>query len=235
MKKISILVVFSVLFLVSSFTFAQTPFKVGLNVGANVPMGEFGDVYKTGVSVEAGLYYSLPVSGLDLSLTAGYNGFKYKNDYFTGLVNTKLGVAVDGFNPEWTATDIPIMVGARYKFPAKSFYPYVSGEIGVHFMSFSDRFNGTKITGNSSNPTTLAWKNATESKSETGFGASFGAGVEIPVAPKISLDLGAKYNYNGISYSKSFEVFRNSGSTFINPELKNATFLSVRGGVVIKL
>ena len=233
MKKLLTLLFIGLLIVSVNNSKAQTPFRGSLNIGANVPIADFSDVYKTGVSVEAGLFYSLPLIGLDLTLTAGYNGFKFKNEYFTDLVRSNLEVAVRDFAPDWTATDIPVMIGARFKLPVSSIKPYVTGEIGIHVMNFNERFNGSRIIGSSSDPSSFSLSGATESKSKIGFGFAFGAGVEIPIIPKVSIDLGAKYNYNGITYSNSFEVFRNSNSNFINPELKNASYLSVRGGVVL--
>lgn len=216
---------------------AQTPLSIGANVGINSPMSEFSDVYKSGFSGEAVLLYSTPAPGLDISLTIGYNSFSFKNDYFTDLVKTKLPTTgVDGFNPDWTATDIPVMVGGRFEFPAGGFSPYVTGEIGLHFMSFSDRFNGTRIIGTTSDPYKINNLNdATESASETGFGFALGGGFLIPFAPKISLDIGVKYNYGGLVFSKQFEVFRNSTDNFTNPELKNISFITARGGIIISL
>jgi len=234
MKKVNIFAVIMV-FLAALNSYSQTPLTVKLTGGMNSPMGTFADVYKSGASIEGALYYSLPFPGLDLSLTAGYNGFKYKNDYFTGLVQSNLNVTVDNFNSSWTAADIPVMVGARFKLPAGTIKPYVTGEVGLHFMSFSDRFNGQKLVGNSTNPTSFSYNGATESGSETGFGTSIGAGIEIPVAPKISLDLNAKYNYSSLVFSKSFNVFRNSNSQFTTSEMKNPNYFTIRGGIVISL
>lgn len=235
MKKLSIIFILAVLFSTVS-GYSQTPLTVKLTGGINSPMGTFSDVYKSGASIEGALYYSLPFPGLDLSLTAGYNGFKYKNEYFTGLVQSNLSTTVDNFNYSWTATDIPVMVGARFKLPAGNMRPYVTGEIGLHFMSFADRFNGQRLIGNSSSTSTsFSYNGAIESGSETGFGTSIGAGIEIPVAPKISLDLNAKYNYSSLVFSKSFNVFRNSNSQFTTSELKSPNYLTVRGGIVISL
>lgn len=227
--------IFLVMFflLLTDISFAQTPLRGTLTLGANIPISDFNNVYKTGVSAEAGILYSLPIPGLDLTLTAGYDGFKYKNEYFTDLVYTNLGVPVSNFDADWNVTDIPIMLGARYKFPMTGFKPYVSGEVGIHIMNFSDRFSGSQVIGSSSNPASLSWKGEVESKTETGFGFAIGAGVEIPVISKLSIDINGKYNYNGITYSKSFEVFRNNNSNFVTPELKNVSYITVRGGVII--
>jgi opacity protein-like surface antigen len=234
MKMYKFLLFAVMTFIFLNVTYSQTPLSLNLTGGANVPMGEFKDVYKSGLSIEAGVFYAIPLTGIDLTFTAGYNGFTFKNDYFTNLVQTKLGVGVDGFNPSWTATDVPIMVGAKYSIPLLPYSPYVWGELGVHFLSFKDRLTG-RMTGNTNNPTTINWANNVESGSETAFGYAIGAGITMPLVPKISIDLNIKYNSNGGIYSKSFEVFRNSNSDYINPELKNMTFLTVRAGILISL
>jgi opacity protein-like surface antigen len=233
MKKLILLLVL----LVVSFTgtYAQTPISIGANAGGDFPMGTFTDVYKGGVSGEFVLLYSLPAPGLDLSLTVGYNGMTYKNEYFTSEFSTNLGVSVDNFTPEWKATDIPVMVGARYKFPAKGATAYMSGEIGMHFVNFDSRFNGTKMTCNSSSPATINnLSSAIESASESGFGFALGAGCLIDIAPKFAIDLGVKYNYGGLVYSKAYNVFRNSTSQYTSEELKNISFVTARIGAIIK-
>jgi len=232
MKKLKTIFLL-LLFFTSICGFSQIPLSGKLTAGVNSPLGDFSNLYKSGVSVEAGLFYSLPLIGIDFTLTAGYNGFKYKNDYFTGLVNTNLGIGVANFNYSWTATDIPVMVGAKYKLPAGNLKPYVTGEIGLHFVSFSDRFNGQKITGNNNNPTTLSFNNATESGNEIGLGTAIGVGIEIPIIPKINLDINAKYNYAGVTYSKSYNIFINNNSQFTTTELKNLNYFTIRGGIVI--
>lgn len=232
MKNIKIVLALILLTMVTNI-YSQTPFSVMVSAGYNSPFGDFSNQYKGGASVEAGICYSLPFPGLDLTLTGGYNGFKYKGDYFTGLVSSKLGYSVSGFSVDWTATDIPFMVGGRFKIPGGNAKPYVTGEIGIHFMSFKDRFNGERIIGNSSNPTTLQLNGATESGSEIGVGYSIGGGIEIPVVPKINLDLNVKYNYADIKYSKSYNVFLNNNTQFTTSEIKGLNNFTIRGGIII--
>ena len=214
--------------------YSQTPLKLNLTAGVNMPMGDFKDMYKTGISIEAAGFYSLPNTGADLSISIGYNGFSYKNEYFTNLVLTNLGVTTS-FAQSWTATDIPIMVGVKYNFPTPVISPYIWGEAGVHILSFSDRFNGQRLIGNSTNPTTFNYSGVTETGSETAFAYSIGAGISFPVAPKVSFDLNLKYNGNSAIYSKAFEVFRNNTSNFVNPEFKNMSFLTFRAGILLSL
>ncbi|MCX6156786.1 MAG: hypothetical protein WCK13_03480 [Ignavibacteriota bacterium] len=234
MNNLKVLLTFVITFLFLNITYSQTPLSLNLTGGANIPMGDLKDVYKAGLSIEAGVFYGIPMTGIDLTITAGYNGFTYKNDYFTNLVQTKLGVGVDGFNPSWTATDVPIMVGAKYSIPLLPYSPYIWGEMGVHFLSFKDRLTG-KMTGNMINPTTINWANSLESGSETTFGYAIGAGVTIPLVPKVAIDFNVKYNNNGGIYSKTYEVFRSNSSDYINPELKNMTFITARAGILVTL
>jgi opacity protein-like surface antigen len=234
MNNIKVLLIAIITFIFLNISYSQTPLSLNLTGGANIPMGDFKNVYKGGLSIEAGVFYNIPLTGLDLTFTAGYDGFTFKNDYFTGLVQTNLGVGVDGFSPSWTATDVPIMVGAKYSIPLLPYSPYIWGEVGVHFLSFKDRLTG-KMTGNTNNPTTINWSNSTESGSETAFGYAIGAGVTMPLVPKVAIDFNVKYNSNGGIYSKSFEVFRNNNSDYINPELKNMSFLTARVGVLVTL
>jgi len=126
------------------------------------------------------------------------------------------------------------MLGVRFHLPRR-FESYVSGEIGVHMMKFSDRFKEISMNTSSSNPLHIELNNNTEDASETGFGFAIGAGIEFSVAPKIGLDLGLKYNYAGVVFSKKYTVVRNSNSYFTSEELKNAGYVTARGGLIIHL
>ena len=111
--------------------------------------------------------------------------------------------------------------------------PYITGELGLHLVSFADRFSGQRLIGNSGSPVTFQLNGATESGSEVGLGTAIGGGIEIPLVPKVSLDLNVKYVYAGITYAKSYNVFQNSGSQFTTTELKNLNYVTIRGGIVI--
>jgi opacity protein-like surface antigen len=235
LKKIFCIVILSFIFFSSLRTFAQTPYSGSVNIGANVLLGEFKKVYKSGASVEAGLLYSLPKSGLKLTASVGYSGFKYNSSYFNDLVLSKMDLKVVDFYPDWSATDISLMVGARYKAPSEDITPYISGEVGVHYVNFKDRFNGNKLIGNDT-LMTVRFTNTdkcTESKAEIGFGFSIGTGLEIPIVEKVNLDLGLKYRYCGAIFFKSFEVQSRNGSSFITSELKNMSYITIKAGVVV--
>ncbi|MFA5011373.1 MAG: outer membrane beta-barrel protein [Ignavibacteria bacterium] len=234
MKNLKVLLTAAIVILLVSVANSQTPIKLNLTGGASLPVAAFSDMYKTGFSIEGGVFYSIPMVPVDLTLTAGYNQFTYKNEYFTDLVTTNLGVGVTGFNPSWNAVDIPLMIGAKYIIPAKGISPYIWGEIGVHFLSFNDRLTG-RVIGNSSSPTEISLNGATESGKETTFGYAIGGGITIPIAPKIGIDINVKFNGNTGIYAKAYEVFRNSNSKFTNPEMKNMGFMTARAGILITL
>jgi hypothetical protein len=235
MKKV-ILALNILLIILSANLYSQTPFNIGAKIGGNLPIGAFSDVYKSGVSGEVVIYYSTPLPVLDLSLTVGYDGFKYKNDYFTNQVITNFpGYTVDNFSPTWTATDIPIMVGAKVKLPLISMGPYATGEIGLHFMSFADRFMAGQINVSSSNPMHINTANYTETKSVAGFGFALGAGLEIPILPKIGIDVAVKYNYASNTYANSYTIVRNENSQYTSPELKNISYITAKIGLLIHL
>ncbi len=218
--------------LIAGNSYSQIPFKFAASIGPNFPNGTFAEVYKSGISAEVVAFYSLPVPGLDLSLSAGYSTFTYKNDYFLNEVKSKLYVVVDNFEPDWGATEIPILAGVRYRIPSPSATPYATGELGVRLMSFADRFSGAQIIANSSNPTSISdLSKVSESKMDIGFGGSLGVGVEIPILPKVDFDLSVKYNYSTVTFSKSYNFFRNNNSQYTSEELKGVGYFTFRGGV----
>jgi len=230
-QAIAIISFFTILF-ISGNSFAQDR-RVSFSGGVNLPVGEFSNIYKAGPSAQIGfVFLSLPILPVDLSISAEYNSFSYKNEYFTDQFKTNLGVTAAGFAPDWMATDFSIMVGGRVKLPGLILNPYGEAQVGVHFMNFNQRLSG-QINASSSDPSNISMSGATESGNETGIGTSIGIGTEISIIPKLTIDLQAKYNYAGITYAKGYTVFRNNNSQYTSPELKNVSFISTRAGIII--
>ncbi|MBN1632661.1 MAG: outer membrane beta-barrel protein [Ignavibacteria bacterium] len=232
MKKLTLILI---LFILSAaVSFAQTPLRIGANVGGAFPSGTFSDLYKSGISVELTALYSPPVKNLELTFTAGYNRFKYNNEYTINELRKRVDAMVVNFNPDWNVSVIPVMLGARYKFPTSDFTPYFSGEIGLQFMNFNKRFNGTTIADTSSNQTLLYINGGSSTEDETGFSASLGAGMEFPAAENVMIDIGFKYNFGTAVFSKSYDIIREiDNSVYKLEELKNISFISGRIGVII--
>lgn len=235
MKKYFLILTAGILLLLSINSYAQTPYSGSINIGANVLFSDFKKVYKSGASGEASILYDIPGMNWKLSFSAGYNGFKYDASYFNDLVRKNLDEAVVNYYPDWNITDIPVMVGMRYKAPSDDISVYGSIEVGIHVVNFKDRFNGNKLLGNDT-LLTLKFTNAdacTETKTTVGLGVALGTGFEIPLVDKVNLDIGLKYKYCGIAYFKSFEVLTKNGFSFDVPELKGMSFLTIKAGVII--
>jgi opacity protein-like surface antigen len=171
---------------------------------------------------------------VELTFSVGYSNLKYNNEYFINEIMTEFNAAVVNFNPDWSANIVPVKLGARYKFPTKDFTPYFSGEIGLQLFNFDERFNGTRISDSSTNQSLMYINDGSASETEFGFTAALGAGLEIPAAENVMINIGFKYNYGGVVYSKSYEIFREiDNSSYTSEELKNISYISGLIGVEI--
>jgi hypothetical protein len=123
MKRTS--AVFAFCFLLAAVSHAQTGNnQIGIGAEINVPLGSFGDAYKTGFGGTIKGLYGIGKAG-QLSLTTGYSAFKGKSE-------TNLGYSYAG----QTFTMVPVLVGYRHHFTGL----YVEPQLGV-------TINGTKASG----------------------------------------------------------------------------------------
>lgn len=123
MKRTSF--VFAFCFLVVAFSHAQTGNnQIGIGAEINVPLGSFGDAYKTGFGGMIKGLYGVGKAG-QLTLTTGYSAFKGKSE-------TNLGYSYAG----QTFSMIPLLAGYRHHFTGV----YVEPQIGA-------TVNGTKASG----------------------------------------------------------------------------------------
>jgi hypothetical protein len=110
MKKV--LVVLIALFCLVGMTNAQSKFGASVQGAVGLPMGDFGDLCKTGFgALGTGTYTINP--NLDIIATVGYMTFSFKN--------------VD----DASFSVIPILGGVRYYFGKDKFRPYVTGMAGI--------------------------------------------------------------------------------------------------------
>ena len=149
---------------------AQSKMNAGVRAVVALPMGSFGDVAGTGFGVQG--------------------------TYEIGFGSNVVGVAQTGYI-SWGGKDfgdysygysaVPIIFGVKYFItPGRGFYGTTS--VGFHFFSVSTdvptvTFGGTTIGGGSA------------SASSTDFTFSLGAGYEVPLNKKYSLDIGGDYNF----------------------------------------
>lgn len=165
MKKVLVTIV--ALFLFVGISQAQN--KMYLNIGGNValPMGNFGDVAGTGFggTVQFEMQFTPQLYG---TATAGYITWGGK-DFGT-------------FSYSYSA--IPILVGAKYYFmPSGGFYGH--GQLGLYMFSWDFEAPTYTVGG-----ATFGGK---QSESSSEFTFSFGAGYELPLSPKLMLDLSGAY------------------------------------------
>lgn len=163
MKKILVTIV--ALFLFVGISQAQN--KMYGNVGVNValPMGNFGDFAGTGFGGTAQFEMQFTPQLLGTA-SAGYIAWGGKD----------FGV----FSYSYSA--IPIMVGAKYYFmPSGGFYGH--GQLGLYLFSVDIKAPAS----------TSQFINISGSSSSSEFAFSFGAGYELPLSPKLMLDLSGAY------------------------------------------
>ena len=106
-------------------TFAQAGNnQVGIGAELNVPLGSFGDAYKTGFGGTIKGLYGIGKAGQG-TLTLGYSSFKGKSE-------TSFGYSYEG----QTFSMVPILAGYRHHFTGF----YLEPQLGV-------TINGTKASG----------------------------------------------------------------------------------------
>jgi len=163
---ISILLVF-----LCTFTSLNAVSKssVGLHAVVALPIGSFGDVAGTGFGVQG--------------------------VYEIGFGNNLVGVVKIGYI-KWGGKDfgdysygysaVPVIAGVKYFFkPGSGFY--VTTAVGLHFFSVNTDIPTITIGG-------ITVGGGSVSASTTNFTFSAGAGYQVPLNQKFSLDLGADFN-----------------------------------------
>ena len=158
------LVTIVALFLFIGISQAQN--KMYLNIGGNVllPMGSFGDQAGTGIGGTAQFEMQFMPQLLGTA-SAGYISWGGKD--------------FGGFS--YSISAIPILVGAKYYFvPGSGFYGH--GQIGLYLFS-------SDVTV----PASYAGYGFDAGGSSSEFALSLGAGYELPLSPKLMLDLSGAF------------------------------------------
>ena len=148
------------------------PVQFGLSGGADFPVEDQKDVYKTGWNGTALLAFNFGASPVGLRIDGSYHELKTKNDleaFFLGSGKTRI---IDG-----TAD---VVIGPR----GRTVEPYLLGGVGAYDL----RFRGEDITtGNSF------------SQSTTRFGWNAGGGIAFPLRPGSSSRIFVEARYTSVS------------------------------------
>lgn len=178
----NLIVLFAVLLILSSSTFAQSKIDLNFSFSINPGIGDFGDTYGTGLGGMATILYSNS-SLFDLTFSVGYD--KWKKDDFS-------------------FTTIPLLAGFRYIIPLKSVALYIPAYLGLHFTTRGTELPVAVIEGETIGGGTISFSN-------NYFGFGFGFGVLVPLSPTLNIDLNATYNLIAASESNSNFISGNIG------------------------
>ena len=172
---------------------ANTQFKVGVNVGAQLPMNSnFKNMYKIGFGGEVNAKYMVN-KNIGVGLGVGYYTFDTKDEYLSLLKDAyedEYEVDIDKMKDNFSI--IPIVGKFSYAFGQNAFKPYVGVDLGLYMLreSMSVEKDGKSNSG---------------SDSLNKFGFTPVIGFEYTLTNNLGLDVNAKYHEiftdgsNGIS------------------------------------
>ena len=146
-----------------------TRFKLGIDAGIQLPMGDFGKEVNIGFGGELSGKYMVN-KNIGVGVGVGYYTFGIKKE-----------VLDDGAD-KGNASILPIIGNFSYYFGKNTFKPYVGADLGLYMArtSYSGEVDGEK---------------ASESSSVSGFGFAPVIGFEYALSKNLGLDVNAKYNY----------------------------------------
>ncbi len=176
---------FTVMFVLSSSSFAQSKFGLSVAGGVNFSISDFADNYGNGYNSTATFLYSAAAS-TDLTFSIGYNKWNKEGRSFTS---------------------IPLMAGFRFYFPAFGLKFYLPGYLGLHITTSEAELPTAEIDGKIIGGNVVSFSN-------NYFGFGIGAGVLIPLAPKFSLDINTTFNTISTLNSNSNYISINGGILF---------------------
>lgn len=161
----SILLLFFII-LLNSDSFSQT--KLRLQLATAIPTGYAEDAVSLGYGGSINISSPIFISNIELSVTAGYYQFGFKEnlpDY------------------DFNFTSIPIIAGVRFNFTDVDVIPYIGLESGVYITEYLTKISFGFFGDTSTVTNAIHW------------GISPEAGFKINIIPELDLDVKAKYNY----------------------------------------
>lgn len=179
-----ILLLFSIFFL-NSESFSQP--KLRLQVATAIPTGYAEDAVSLGYGGSFNFSSPLLVSNIELSITAGYYQFGFKEnlpDY------------------DFKFTSIPIIAGIRFNLTDIDVIPYVGIESGIYITEYLTKISFGFFGDTSTVTNAIHW------------GVSPEAGFKINITPSFDLDVKAKYNYIRTVYIARAYLLIETGFTF---------------------
>jgi len=151
-------------------------FKIGLDIGAQLPMGDFGKIYKMGFGGELNAKYMIN-ENIGVGLGAGYYTFGAKDELLNALIDE---YGADKMNDNFSI--IPVVGKFSYYFGQNAFKPYLGVDVGLYMLreSISGEVDG---------------ESDSSSDSSSKFGFAPVLGFEYTLTKNLGLDVNVKYNY----------------------------------------
>ncbi len=149
----------------AQFNERQPQMRLSLQVGLEVPTGDFSDQASSGFGANATFEY-WQNSPLAFTGSIGYNHFGAAKDLPFGI--------------DYSFTDVPILLGVRYYPSQGRFDPYLGAELGLHILTSS-------VTRTESRTITV-------SETNSRFGIDPLVGFRYHLSRSTDLDFNLKYN-----------------------------------------
>ncbi len=168
-------------------------FGISAKGGTYIPVGEFANVYTTGMGGEVTfIYRSNPK--FEFGITTGYSHYKAEEDVLKERFYEDYKEVIDNINEpdgklfaEAPINIIPLVFNIKYLFGNKKVKPYFFFEGGVFFYDLA-----TTIKYNVNNGKTYDMLETKEDKSSTMLG--IGGGLQYRITKEIFFDFSAKWS-----------------------------------------
>ncbi len=154
--------------LVPSIFYAQG-FGIGLQVGPQIPISDFGDAFDVGLGFNGVFEYAVS-NQFTLNFTSGYHWWSET-------------AQEEGVEATHRFTAIPLIAGFSFLFLPYGTSPFAGLKLGVHIETESISISAQGIDLGS------------ESETQTHFGITPEVGVLIPVTQMLDIVLSAEYNH----------------------------------------
>jgi len=149
-----------------SFSEQMTRFKLGIDAGVQLPMGDFGKEANMGFGGELNAKYMIK-DNIGVGVGVGYYTFGIKQEILDYDGATKGNASI-----------IPLVGKFSYAFGQNAFKPYIGADLGLYMLGTHEEAEGEKYS---------------DSLSKFGFAPVIG--IEYAFTKNLGLDVNAKYHY----------------------------------------
>ncbi len=189
MKNLKYYIFIAVTFLAVTI---NAQFGISAKGGTYIPVGEFANVYTTGMGGEVTFIYRTNPK-FEFGITTGYSHYSADKDVLLKRVVEAYSELIDNINVDGTIdveaplNVIPLVFNIKYLFGNKKFKPYFFFEGGIFFYELTTNVKAKIVNG----PTKIFIETA-EKESSTMLG--IGGGLQYRITKKLFFDFSAKWS-----------------------------------------